>query len=180
MQRRAWLRSSLGSLRNLGRDEHGGPMVEFTIIMPMFFIMMFGIIEWGNMFYVENNMLIAARQAVRSVAVGVTTDDGGATAVKVACGTSPYAATPITGTSYTYNFTVNTDVTCTAAEAAAAAAGTPYWGNVTMTVTTSAATASVINYLGKIGGTLSATATMQEEFVCPGAAQTTYTKSTTC
>jgi Flp pilus assembly protein TadG len=56
-------------LRDFMRDERGSPLVEFSVMAPLFLMVMFGIVEWGNIFYVQNNMLIAARQAARSWAV---------------------------------------------------------------------------------------------------------------
>ena len=112
MQDRTWARLPHRLLLDFARDQNGGPLVEFTLIVPMFLIMMFGIIEWGNIFFVENNMLIAARQAVRELAVGNAADTSTA-AIALACGSSSNP-TPITGSGYTYTFTVNTNTNCTA------------------------------------------------------------------
>jgi Flp pilus assembly protein TadG len=172
------MRSAYRLLRDFCRDEDGCPLVEFTILMPMFFMIMFGIIEWGNIFYVQNNMLLAARQAVRAVAVGSATDSG-QYLYDLACGnqgTPVTPASPITGGSYTYTFTANVDYGC----AAASSPSSPTYGTAKLTITTAASNVSIINYLGKIGGTLSATVVMQEEFVCPAVAPAAYTTSQKC
>jgi Flp pilus assembly protein TadG len=175
MQRGTGDRLAYRFLRDFMRDDDGGPLVEFTIIAPMLFIMMFGIIEWGNIFYVENNMLIAARQAVREVAVGNAANTSSA-AVALACGSSSNP-TPITGSGYTYTFTVNTNTNCAGASSPAA----PSFGNVSMTITTPAVPVSLFNYLGTVTGlNLSASATMQQEFVCPAAAATGSATSQKC
>lgn len=178
MRNYALVRSAIRILRDFGRDEEGGPLVEFTILMPMFFMIMFGIIEWGNIFYVQNNMLLAARQAVRTVALQNNVSDTGQELYNLACGQGGAPASPITGGSYTYSFTAAVDVGCTAAWTAGST-GTE-WGNVSLTITTPASNVSIINYLGKIGGTLSAKVVMQSEVVCPGAAPAPYTTSHQC
>jgi Flp pilus assembly protein TadG len=176
------VRSALRLLRDFARDEDGGPLVEFTILMPMFFLVMFGIIEWGNIFYVQNNMLLAARQAVRQVAVGNVPagDDTGQYLYDLACGQGGTPASPITGGAYTYTFTANVDNGCTQVYSASTG---PIFGNVILTITTPASGVSIINYMGKIGGTLSAKVVMQEEFYCPGlgtAASASYSTSQKC
>ena len=174
-QRRTMFRLALRSLRAFARDEDGGPLVEFTVLMPIFFLVMFGIIEWGNIFYVQNNMLMAARQAVRQVAVGSATDTG-SEAIALACGTSPHPPTPITGSGYTYNFTVHTDDNCSGASPPAS----PSYGGVRMLITTPAAPLT-LNYQGFFNGlNLSASAIMQEEFVCPAQAAPAVTSSQRC
>ena len=53
----------------LWSDNCGGPMVEFAVMAPLFFIILFGIVEWGSMFYLQNNMVNAAREGARTAAV---------------------------------------------------------------------------------------------------------------
>jgi Flp pilus assembly protein TadG len=45
-------RLALLFLHDLIRDERGSPLVEFSVMAPLFFMVMFGVIEWGNIFYV--------------------------------------------------------------------------------------------------------------------------------
>ena len=47
------------------RDEDGGPLVEFTILLPIIFLIIFGIVEWGNIYFIQNSLFIAARLAAR-------------------------------------------------------------------------------------------------------------------
>src|SRR5450759_5109182 len=51
------------------QSESGAAMVEFTVLMPVFFLILFGIIEFGMIFFLRNNMVNAAREAARTVAV---------------------------------------------------------------------------------------------------------------
>ena len=158
-------------LLELMRDERGSPLVEFSVMAPLFFLVMFGILEWGNIFYVQNNMLIAARQAARSWAV-----DGPPTSPSTVASnaiTSACTSVPLHGSNFSYTFTLTYFSGCTGA-------GTPagQYGIATMTITTPAAPASLVNYLNAVSGlTLSASATLQEEFVCPAAGPVTSTVS---
>jgi Flp pilus assembly protein TadG len=49
------VRLTLSLLRDFMRDERGSPLVEFSVMAPLFLMVMFGIVEWGNIFYVQNN-----------------------------------------------------------------------------------------------------------------------------
>ncbi len=143
------------------RDEDGGPLVEFTILTPIIFLVIFGIVEWGNIYFIQNSLFIAARLAARQGAVGAIANTT-AGAVAAACA-SP---SPIAGTGYTYTFTYAYNTGCTGASSVTS----PSYGTVTMTISTPAATVAAFNYKSLIGGTLSASATMPQEYVCPAAA----------
>ena len=157
------IRATSRHLRDFIRDEHGGPLVEFTVLAPMFFLIMFGIIEWGNIFFVQSNMASAARLAARGVAVGAVAYSStpatlSTAAIAVACGTG----SPIKGSPYTYTFTLTYDQGCTTTNVGSG------FGNVTMQITTPAAPVSLVNYLGSIASAtkIQAMATMQQEQVC--------------
>jgi Flp pilus assembly protein TadG len=168
-KRRAMVRSAYHFLLDFISDVDGGPLVEFSVLAPIFFLIMFGIIEWGNIFYVENNMLIAAREAARSWAVGTITSP--TTAINNACA-SPF----LNGANYTYKFTFSYHTGCTGASSPANT-----YGLVTLNVTTPAVPVSIFNYLGGVTGlNLSASATFQEEFVCPAAAGTAGPTTQSC
>lgn len=46
-------------------SESGGAAIEFALIAPIFFVMLFGIIELGRMFYMEVTLRQAVEQAAR-------------------------------------------------------------------------------------------------------------------
>jgi Flp pilus assembly protein TadG len=164
-------RLGLPVLRDFIDDERGSPLVEFSVMAPLFLMVMFGIVEWGNIFYVQNNMLIAARQAARSWAVDGPPSSASTTASNTI--TNACNAVPLHGSNFVYTFTLTYYSGCTGA-------GTPAgtYGIATMTITTPAAPASLVNYLNSVTGlTLSASATLQEEFVCPAAGPVTTTVS---
>ena len=142
MCRRSRVRSSLESFAEFLHDEAGGPLVEFTILMPIFFVIMFGIIEWGNIFYVKNEMLIAARAAVRSWSVGTVTTP--ATVISNACNSYPTK----NGSHYSYTFTFKYYQGCPTG------GSTSSYGIARSMRTSPAVPVSVFNYLGTLTGTL--------------------------
>ena len=163
---------ALRPLRDFIDDERGSPLVEFSVMAPLFFLMMFGIIEWGNIFFIQNSMFIAARLGVRKAAVN-SASNSSANVVAATCGSSS-SPTPLTGTGHTYTFTYSYNQGCTGASSTA-------YGNVALTVATPAAAVAVINYLGLIGSeNLTASVTMQQEYVCPAGAATASAVSQTC
>lgn len=50
--------------RMLG-DEHGGSLVEFAIVMPLLFILLFGIIDFGILLYNQAVITNASREGAR-------------------------------------------------------------------------------------------------------------------
>jgi len=141
-------------------------------MLPLFFMVMFGILEWGNIFFVQNNMVIAARLGVRAAAVNPSSN-ASATVIGAACG-SKSSPTPITGTGYTYTFTYSYNESCAGASSTA-------YGNVGLTISTPAAAVSIVNYLGLIGTEkLTASVTMQQEYTCPASSGTASAVSQTC
>ena len=76
---------------------------------------------------------------------------------------------PIHGTGYTYTFTYKYR-TAAALERLSAHRSTSSYGTATLTITTPASSVLVFNYKSLIGSeNLTASVTMMEEFVCPGA-----------
>jgi Flp pilus assembly protein TadG len=159
------------SLQDFIRDERGSPLVEFTVLMPVFFLIMFGIVEWGNIFFIQNNMIIAARLGVRTASVNPASNSS-TDVIAAACG-STTSPTPITGTGHTYTFTYSYNQGCSGPSSTA-------YGNVALTIATPAAAVAIVNYLGLIGSeNMTASVTMQQEYVCP-ASSGTATVSQTC
>jgi Flp pilus assembly protein TadG len=138
----------------------------------MFFMVMFGIIEWGNIYYVQNNMLVAARQAARNWAVNgpPSTASGAAASAATALLKAACTSFPLAGTNFSYTFSFNYFVNCTGV---AMPEGT--YGLATIKISTPATKVALINYLGSISSTtnINATTTIQEEFICPAAAPAT-------
>ncbi len=145
------------------RDEDGSPLVEFAILAPLLLLVATAIIEWGQIFYVQSDMYVAARLAIRQVAF-VTIPDSNTTDVLNAACNSP---SPIHGTGYTYTFNYAYRQNCPASGYPLA---TPSYGTATLQITTPASSVLVFNYLGFVGsGNLTASVTMTVEQTCIGA-----------
>lgn len=59
----------LRRIRRFGTDSDGAAMVEFAIIAPLLFALIFGIIDFGRVFFLYNNLTNAAREGARLGAV---------------------------------------------------------------------------------------------------------------
>jgi len=56
------------------RDEHGQSLVEFAIVAPLVFLLLFGIIQLGFLFAGQNGLTSAAREAARYASTLPTPD----------------------------------------------------------------------------------------------------------
>ena len=62
-------------MSQFGRDVRGVVAIEFGVIMPLVIILLFAILQYGMIFNTRQIMTHAARVAVRSYAIGVSTAD---------------------------------------------------------------------------------------------------------
>ena len=61
-------------LSNTGRQRRGATLIETAVVLPVFFTVMFGFIEFGHCFMVIHSLNSAAQRAARlGVGEGVTT-----------------------------------------------------------------------------------------------------------
>ena len=51
------------------REEEGAAVVEFALVLPIFFLIVFGIIDFGRAFYTVNNIISAVREGSRYGAI---------------------------------------------------------------------------------------------------------------
>jgi Flp pilus assembly protein TadG len=58
-----------------GRGDGGVALVEFAIVMPLLFLLIFGIIDFGWAFYQKLDVRHGARETARLVAVNFNPDD---------------------------------------------------------------------------------------------------------
>ena len=58
---------------SLGADERGGAILEFAILAPVLFTILFGIVEMGRMFYVRQALEYATEEAARYYMLNPTT-----------------------------------------------------------------------------------------------------------
>lgn len=54
------------------RDEHGASALEFGLVVPVVLMMVFGIIQYGFMYWSLQTASATAREAARSLIVGTT------------------------------------------------------------------------------------------------------------
>ena len=57
------------SVKRFRRESSGAAMVEFAIVAPLLFALIFGIIDFGRVFFLYNNLTNAAREGARLGAV---------------------------------------------------------------------------------------------------------------
>lgn len=65
--------------RRLWRDEQGVAALEFAFLLPVFLMMLTGVVQFGAIFFLQNNMAAIAQDTSRRVAVGELTAAEGET-----------------------------------------------------------------------------------------------------
>lgn len=55
------------------RSRSGAAAVEFALVLPIFLMLLFGIIQFGSVLFLHNNMVNAARETVRRMSVAELT-----------------------------------------------------------------------------------------------------------
>jgi hypothetical protein len=69
----------MNRLRLIGRRNKGSTAVEFALTLPIFIILVIGIIEFGWYFFVQHTLQYATREGMRLALVGRTLTVGGTT-----------------------------------------------------------------------------------------------------
>ena len=65
-RRRPWYRSqSFGSFRGFWNCSNGSAIVEFAIILPMILLLIFGVYDFGRLFWIQSTLQFAAEQTAR-------------------------------------------------------------------------------------------------------------------
>lgn len=155
--RRAPLRLAARAVR-FARSRCGTAAAEFALILPVFILCLFSIIAFASTLFIKNNMINAAREAVREIAVTAAPYSLGA----VACdspeaaivGSAEYVACAYL-TFWGTEFTVDAGDDCPAEDRA------------TVRITLDASQAALLDIFGFFQGkTLSAEVTMRKENPC--------------
>jgi Flp pilus assembly protein TadG len=60
----------------LPADRTAAAAAELALVLPLLVLFVFGIVQYGTMFYAYNNMNNAAREAARALAVGAEDEEG--------------------------------------------------------------------------------------------------------
>lgn len=59
----------MSGARRFQRDERGALVVEFGLIVPILFLLVFGIVDFGRAYFTMNNLAAAVREGARYGAV---------------------------------------------------------------------------------------------------------------
>src|SRR6185437_5847702 len=59
----------MGRIRDFRADERGALIVEFALIVPILFFLVFGIVDCGRAYFTMNNLAAAVREGARYGAV---------------------------------------------------------------------------------------------------------------
>ena len=62
--------------KRIARNDKGATAVEFALVLPIFLLLIFGIIDFGWYFFVEHTLQYATREGMRLALVGKTLKDG--------------------------------------------------------------------------------------------------------
>ena len=123
--------------------------------MPLLMLFLFGIISFGSALYIQNNMLNAARDAVRRMAVAEANGSGAA----VQCGSETLDSAEAVACAYLASWGTNFQVTATNQ--------CPIEQDATVEITTSASSAALADVFGFLDGvTLRAKVIMRKEEAC--------------
>jgi hypothetical protein len=58
------------------RNDRGTTIVEFALVLPIFFLLVLGIFDFGRYFFVDHTLQYATREGMRLALVGRTLTDG--------------------------------------------------------------------------------------------------------
>ncbi len=61
------------------RTDQGAAAVEFALLVPLVLLILFGVIDFGRAFNIQETLTQAAREGVRGYALGLTADPTSAT-----------------------------------------------------------------------------------------------------
>lgn len=75
------------------KSERGAVAVEFALVVPVLFLLIFGVVEFGNIYNVQIQLTSAAREGAREMALGGDAAAARAAAISAAPTLSP-AMTP--------------------------------------------------------------------------------------
>jgi Flp pilus assembly protein TadG len=65
-----WLAFTESILRQVRRARHGQSLVEFAMVAPLFFLLVFGITDFGRLFFTQETLQHALREAGRYAVTG--------------------------------------------------------------------------------------------------------------
>ena len=69
------MKVAIAAAKESGKGCRGATMVEFAMVLPVFMLLLFGIIEFGRYFFVQHTLQFATREGTRLALVGGTLAD---------------------------------------------------------------------------------------------------------
>lgn len=93
--------------------DRGAAAVEFALVVPLLVMILFGIVEFGNAFFIQGSVASAARVGVRNYSINYSQPNAKDTAAGIA-----KSATPVPGNVVSVVFTDQTGKTATCAPGA--------------------------------------------------------------
>jgi hypothetical protein len=69
------MRVAIAAVKESGKGCRGATIVEFAMVLPVFMLLLFGIIEFGRYFFVQHTLQFATREGTRLALVGGTLVD---------------------------------------------------------------------------------------------------------
>ena len=76
----------------ISKSDRGAAAVEFALVMPILLALVFGIIDFGRVYFTTSTLSHAAREGVRVVALGGTAGAGETRAIAAASGVTGASA----------------------------------------------------------------------------------------
>jgi Flp pilus assembly protein TadG len=93
---------SCGDLRCVGSDERGGAALEMALVLPVFFIFLFGLMSFAIVLFGYGNATFASRAGARFASLHSSTSLSPCTAASVQSFVTPFLwAAPTSGTTIT-------------------------------------------------------------------------------
>ncbi len=148
-----WSLKLLAFITSLLKDKSGSNVVEFAIVAPLLLLIILGIMQFGMILFTYNNMVQAAREAARTLAVQETT---AAEAQQIALNNLGFSGLTFTVTACAPGIGVGGGPPCVAPLDPAS--------DVSVTITVPLSEATLVDILGLFStGDLEATVTMRKE-----------------
>jgi Flp pilus assembly protein TadG len=69
------MKVAIAAVKGSRKGCRGATVVEFAMVLPMFLLLLFGIIEFGRYFFVQHTLQFATREGTRLALVGGTLAD---------------------------------------------------------------------------------------------------------
>ncbi len=149
-----WYLKLQAFVMSLLRDKDGANAVEFAIVAPVLLLIVLGIIQFGVILFTYNNMVQAAREAARTLAVQETT----------AAEAEQIALNQIGFSGLSYTITACEPVVVTPPHGPACAPPLDPASDVSVTITVPLSEATIVDILRLFTtGDLEATVTMRKE-----------------